>query len=364
MNSSRVTALVLLVAALILATPPRDAVVHARVGLPDRLTDQAFWKLTEDFSEPGGTFHSENYISNENRYQTVIPDLLSRAHSSGLYLGVGPEQNFTYMAALRPQMAFIVDIRRGNLQEHLLYKALMELSADRADFLSRLFARPRPAGLGPAASVAQIFTAFRTVPSSDALFRETLRIVLDRLTKVHGFALHAEDAKGIETIYRTGFFTDGPDLMYRRTDGINAGRRPTYAELMSFDDGTGRQRSYLIEEASFAFLKDLQSRNLVVPIVGDFGGPKALRAVAKYAHDRGATVSAFYLSNVEEYLRPGGVWNAFCASVAAMPLDASSTFIRTASGGGGGRGGLMTYLGWMQTETRGCGSGVGPLTVR
>ena len=63
-----------------------------------------------------------------------------------MYLGVGPEQNFTYIVALRPKLAFIVDIRRGNMNEHLLYKAFIELSADRADFLSRLFARPRPAG--------------------------------------------------------------------------------------------------------------------------------------------------------------------------------------------------------------------------
>ena len=64
-----------------------------------------------------------------------------------MYLGVGPEQNFTYITAVRPRMAFILDIRRGNLQEHLLYKALFELSADRAEFLSRLFSRPRAAGL-------------------------------------------------------------------------------------------------------------------------------------------------------------------------------------------------------------------------
>jgi len=318
--------------------------------LPDRLSDTAYWQLIEQFSEPGGTFHSENYISNENAYQHVIPDLVARARPGGLYLGVGPEQNFTYIAAIRPRMVFITDIRRGNMLEHLLYKALMELSPDRAAFLSRLFSRARPANLNRASTVQQLFDAFSHATPSEALFNQHVAAVLGRLTKTHAFPLTAEDRRAIEFIYRTAFFTDGPDLMYRRTDFVNAGRRPTYAELMTAHDGQGRQRSYLADEASFAFLKDLQSRNLLVPIVGDFSGPKALRAVAKYARTHDATVSAFYLSNVETYLNPRSKWDAFCASVAAMPLDASSTFIRSLSRSGG----FVSFLGSMQDETRAC----------
>ena len=127
--------------------------------LPARLTDAEFWRLSETFSEPGGTFHSDNFVSNEAWYQHVVPDLVRRARQGGVYLGVGPEQNFTYLVATRPRMAFIIDIRRGNLHEHLLYKALFELSADRAEFVSRLFGRPKPTGLAREASVEQIFDA-------------------------------------------------------------------------------------------------------------------------------------------------------------------------------------------------------------
>ncbi len=325
----------------------------APAALPDRLSDRAFWQISEQFSEPGGTFHSENYISNENQYQTVIPELAGRATPGGLYLGVGPEQNFTYIAAVRPRMAFIIDIRRGNFLEHLLYKALMELSVDRTAFLSRLFGRPRPAGVGPRSSVEELFTAYAAVGPSEPQFRNTVMSVIELLTKRHGFALHDGEAASLEFIFRTAFFTDGPNLMYRRTDGINAGRRPTYAELMLANDGKGRQRSYLADEASFAFVKDLEARNLVVPVVGDFGGPKALRSVARYARDHRAVVSAFYLSNVEQYLRQDGKWQAFCASVASMPLDASSTFIRSQPVGAG----FISRLAPMQAETRGCVGG-------
>ncbi len=77
----------------------------------------------------------------------MIPDLLERVKPGGVYLGVAPEVNFSYITAIKPRMAFIIDIRRGNLHEHLLYKALFEMASDRADFLSRLFSRKRPAGL-------------------------------------------------------------------------------------------------------------------------------------------------------------------------------------------------------------------------
>src|ERR1041385_8620113 len=120
-------------------------------AVPERLTDQQFWKLVTDSSEPGGYFRNSditNLTSNEMLYQRVLTDLLSRTKPGGVYLGVGPEQNYTYMAALKPRMAIIFDIRRGNLDIQLMYKALFELSKDRADFLSMLFSKPRPAGLG------------------------------------------------------------------------------------------------------------------------------------------------------------------------------------------------------------------------
>src|SRR5690348_15101630 len=95
--------------------------------LPSKLEDSEFWRLVTGFSEPDGYFRSDNFLSNESGYQLLIPTLKQMVRSGGVYLGVGPEQNFTYIAAFEPKIAFIVDIRRGNLLEHLLYKAFMEL---------------------------------------------------------------------------------------------------------------------------------------------------------------------------------------------------------------------------------------------
>ena len=113
-----------------------------------------------------------------------------------------------------------------------------------------------------------------------------------------------------------------------------AGRGTNYRDLMVQTDASGQGFSYLASEEKFTFLKELQRKNLVIPVVGNFSGPKALRAVGAYLKSHQATVTAFYLSNVESYLQRGGTWMEFCANVATMPLDESSVFIRPSGRGG------------------------------
>src|SRR3989304_6203882 len=60
----------------------------------------------------------------------------------GVYVGVGPNQNFTYIAQIQPRMAFIVDVRRQNMLEHLLFKLLTEKAENRLGYLSFLTGRP------------------------------------------------------------------------------------------------------------------------------------------------------------------------------------------------------------------------------
>src|ERR1700688_1316677 len=103
----------------------------AAEDLPKQLTDEAFWNLVTQFSESGGYFRSDNFVSNEMTFQYVIKDL-KKAKPGGVYLGVGPDQNFTYIVAMQPRMAIIFDIRRQNVMQHLMYKALIEMSSDRA----------------------------------------------------------------------------------------------------------------------------------------------------------------------------------------------------------------------------------------
>ena len=219
-----------------------------RAPLPSKLTDQEFWELTERVSEPNGDFQSDNFLSNERGYQVVIPDLVQTAKPGRVYLGVGPEQNFPYIVALKPAMAIIFDVRRGNLHEQLLYKALFEMSADRADFLSRLFSRKRPDGLTASSSVTALMDRVRQG-------RRRARSCTRRISRRSATGSRRSTASrstrttlpGIDYVYRTAFFAGGPQLSYnmagRGARGTFGGRgnQATYADIQALDDGRGRE---------------------------------------------------------------------------------------------------------------------------
>src|SRR5712692_1193055 len=152
-------------------------------SLPARLSDDAFLRTVSDLSEEGGYFRYENFLSNELGFQHVIPVLKETTQTGGVYIGVGPEQNFTYISALQPRIAFIIDIRRQNMLEHLMYKALFEMSEDRADFLSHLYARKRPAGLNPDVPAEALFAGYDGLQTDRKLVQENLSAIKDRLMK-------------------------------------------------------------------------------------------------------------------------------------------------------------------------------------
>ena len=288
--------------------------------LPRELTDETFRKMIDEFSEPSGSFMYENYLSNERSYQDPIPSLLNVAKPGRVYLGVGPEQNFTYIAALRPAMAFIIDIRRQNMLELLMYKALFAMAATRAEFVSMLFSRKPSRTQANPANVYQLFSAYNDAAPDHEFFEINLKRIKAQLH------LNSNDEKVVEQVYRV-FFAIGPDLSYSSTDSY-APAGPSYADLMALTDANGRNWSYLASEESFRAVKEMQRKNLIVPLVGDFAGPKAIRSVARYIKDHQATVTAFYLSNVEMYILPSPQWKEFCANVASLPVDESSMFIR------------------------------------
>jgi len=324
----------------------------SRDTLPGSLSDAEFWSLSEKISEPDGFFRSnsgspDNLLSNEATVSTVAAALAREIKPSGVYLGVGPEQNFTYMVAMRPRMAFITDIRRGNLHLHLLYKAVFEMSNDRAGFVARLFARRQPAGLSARSTAAELMRAYLSAEALDEqAFQAHLKAAIAHLTRTRTFRLGQDDLEGIEYVYRN-FHQFGPAIHYTSSIGGRNGASSYAAIMMSTDRDTGGERTYLATEANFVFVKTMQQRNLIVPVVGDFAGPKALRGIGSWLRDRGAVLSAFYVSNVEDYLRRNGVWPRFCANVATMPLDASSIFIRP--------NGRFLSFSRVQDETGACG---------
>jgi hypothetical protein len=298
--------------------------------LPSSLSDNEFRQLLTEFSEPDGSFPSPNFVSNERSFQSVLANLAAAGQQGSGYIGVGPEQNFTYLLAVKPKIAFILDIRRQNLVLHLMYKALFEMSSDRADFLSRLFSRPRPANLSAKSNVEELFAAFRDADADANLLVTTHAAVVKRLTEDHKVALTDTDLASLSRVL-SAFHAGGPFLTYA---GVYANPNlptriiPTFEELMLETDAAGKYQSFLATEENFRRIQDLQKKNLIIPVVGNFAGPGALRAIGRYLQERGAIVSAFYTSNVEQYLFGDRLADSFYTNVALLPLDEKSVIIR------------------------------------
>jgi hypothetical protein len=294
----------------------------SRSTLAPALSDQEFRGLIDKLSEAPGSFTvSENLVSNEPRFAENIRWL---GPAGGVYIGVGPEQNFSYIARLQPSLAFIVDIRRENRNLHFLYKALFELSMDRADFLSRLFSRPRPPDLESTATVERLFTAYASVAPSAGTYDMNAALVRARLMTRHGLALTQADLDDIDRAFKA-FYTDGPNIQFWGSRAVNAAR-PSFRQLMTSTDLMGQTRSFLSTEDAFQIVKDRQTRNLIVPVVGDFGGPRTIRAIGEYVRSHEDGVRAFYGSNVAVYLTTQQA-RAFCASLASLPAARDAWFV-------------------------------------
>jgi len=306
--------------------PAAPSAVAPSNALPNRLTDAEFWKLQADISEPGGYFQiRDNFTSNEMEVGALFTMLREANVAGDVYMGVGPEQNFTYIAAIRPRMAFIVDIRRQAVVQHLMFKAFFELAKDRAEFISLVFAKPRPPGLDTTTSIQAMWDAYRNVATDSALAAKTYLRVSKHLLETHGFTFTQDERETLKYVF-DAFYGYGPSIATR---GFANGRGGDFAELTGYsNDRTGQPRSFLSSEENFRTIRSLHERNLIVPVSGDFGGPKAVRAVGAYLAQHHGTLRAFYVSNVEQYLFQDGKALAFYENVATIPIDSSSVFIR------------------------------------
>ncbi|HSM35820.1 MAG TPA: hypothetical protein VK837_05415 [Longimicrobiales bacterium] len=289
--------------------------------------DTGFAALVERLSGEGAYFDTDNLISNEASYLHVAARLRA-ARAPGLaYIGVGPDQNFSYIAALRPEAAFILDIRRDNLLHHLLLKALMEAAPDRASYAAALFGRPAPPARlrRQSAPLVEILDwVERTPPDTSAALPPGLR------ERVEGFGLElsSEDLETIARFHRT-FIAEGPGLRFRSHGRAPRWYYPTYRDLLLERDETGAPASYLASEDDYLFVRDLQRADRVVPVVGDFAGPHALRAIGREIAARGLELGAFYTSNVEFYLERDGSFERYVASLETLPAAPDGVIVRS-----------------------------------
>jgi hypothetical protein len=310
------------------AQPPAGA-PQARDAAP--AAAPAFARLVEELSEPAGYFDTDNLISNEASYLHVVGKLRAMGVRGGAYIGVGPDQNFSYIAHVRPSIAFIIDVRRDNLLQHLVFKSLFSLARNRAEYLCLLTGRPVPRDVRrwDRLPVARLVAYVDSTPASAEAAAAARRRIVAR-ARTFRVPLSPVDVETMERIH--GAFVDaGLELRFTSAGRLPRPYYPTYRQLLVERDLSGRQASYLASEDDFQFLKRLQERDLVIPVVGNLAGEHALAAIGRLVARRGERVSALYTSNVEYYLmRDGeGAFDRFAETVKGLPRDDRSVIVRS-----------------------------------
>jgi hypothetical protein len=304
--------------------PSRDAAAVAVVS--------SFAATVARLSESGGYFDSDILVSNETSVLHVLGALERRGTRGGAYVGVGPEQNFSYIAALRPRVAYIIDIRRDNLLQQLWYKALFELADDRAGFLFLLTGRLAPANAArwrDSTLEAVVALVDRTPRDSAAAARARTHV----RDAVRGFGVPL-DSTDLATIARihAAFVDAGLDLRFTTIGRRPRAYYPTLRQLLLAEDRDGNRLGFLASEQRFGVVRALQRDDRIIPVVGDLAGDHALAAIGRDMARRGLTLSAFYTSNVEFYLWGDGTFDRFARTVAAMPRDRHSVIVRSCFG--------------------------------
>ena len=289
-----------------------------------------FARLFGELSEPDSYFFSDNFVSNETSYLQVGPLLERKAMRGGAYLGVGPEQNFSYIALTRPKLAFIVDIRRQNAIEHLLYKAIFEQAETRTAFLCSLLgvSCKQSEDPGSEASLERVLDHAEAVwkRRDKAEFRALHERLRDRVETEFRIALSKRDREMLENVHRA-FFDKGLAIAFElHSEKIR--EYPTFRELLETGDAGQGARSFLASENDFRLIQRMQRSNRIIPVVGDFAGEHALRAIGAELRRRDLPVSVFYTSNVEQYLVDPPKWQRWVQNVDALPSNEASLFLR------------------------------------
>ena len=339
-------ALIALIIALFAVAPTtaRGQSPHRESQPQSALTAAEFSRLIRELSEEGGYFPSDNFTSNETSYLTIVDKLKRLGATGGAYIGVGPEQNFTYIAKIRPRIAFIVDIRRQAVIQHLMYKAIFQLAPTRAQFISILLSRPLPKqnNFAPDAPISDLLNYFNGVAADEKIWAENLAAIRKTIQEDFQFTLSETDRSSLEYVYKS-FRVDGLEIGFRLNSRFgggsgNGGFRggggfdpfPNLKQLIEQTDLNGKQGNFLVSAEDYEFVRGLQRKNLIIPVIGDFSGKKALAAVGDYLKKNGYVVTAFYTSNVEMVLFQNGIFEGFAANVKKLPVNDQSLIIRAA----------------------------------
>jgi hypothetical protein len=291
------------------------------------LTLPEWARIISELSERSSGFFSDNLVSNESSYLQVA-EALEWVPKGLAYIGVGPEQSFSYVATLEPSLAFVVDCRRDNLTLHLLYKALFEETSTRAEWLSLLLGselEPLPDAGDTVPLEAVLASVERSRPDNSAFARAHARI-RGRLEPLSGLLSRPADWRGLERVHQR-FFRERLGITFQLH---KPGRHtyPTLRSLLLARAPDGRALSFMASAERFARVRDLQREHRIVPVVGDFTGYRTFKGIAELLRQRGLSVGVVYASNVEQMVWEERRWRHWIRNMRALPLAPEALVVR------------------------------------
>lgn len=322
-------ALVSLLTAVLLAGCDAAPASSAPVQLRQAFSDADFAALVDRISERAGYFDTDNLISNESGYLTVMDALAKTGIEGGAYVGVGPDQNFSYIAQVKPTIVFMTDVRRDNMLHHLLLKALIERAPTRVEFLAGLHGRvvPPDAAAWQGRSIDAIVEYIDREPVDEAGLSRLHEEIAEEV-RAFGILLTQEDLGTIQRFHLT-FVRAGLGLRFTSYGRASRPYYPTYRQLVLETDIDGDQASYLSSAETYGVVRELQLANKIIPVVGDMAGPHAIREMGVVLREMGLQLEAFYASNVEFYLWRGGTFDEWEENFASLPVAADAVIIRS-----------------------------------
>jgi hypothetical protein len=284
--------------------------------------------LVKECSEQNSPFFSDNLVSNESSYLQVA-ETLESAPKGLAYIGVGPEQNFSYIAMVEPSFAFIVDCRRDNVTLHLLYKALFEEASSRTEWVSLLFGREYNPKIETeaATSVEALFDRIFCQRSDKSTFAESHTRLRRRLNVLSGLRSLSLDFRALERFHRR-FFQQGLEITFE-LHTPNQQRYPTLRSLFLARTSDGRERSFLATAEAYESVRRLHLENRVIPVVGDFTGYKTFTKISEFLRQRGLSAGVVYASNVEQMVWEQRRWRHWVRNLNALPLAPEALVVRT-----------------------------------
>lgn len=268
----------------------------------------------------------EYLVSNETGYLDVVESLSRTTKPGSVYIGVGPDQNYTYIAATGAEFSFIIDQRAENQYLHFLFKAIFELASNRVSYLQLLFSRPLGIEIGKRSSLSQIVALIDRTDGCELLYRTNLSNIVE-LIQIYQKAVPVLEIERIKEIYRN-FFERSLDLTSRILSTTSHGTSyPTYREFLLRSRPTAS--NFLDNDEYFQYVKAKHLKNQIVPITGDLSGDKTLSALSDFCRSRDLLVDTVYISNVDYRLVNANLLELLVRNLELLPRTKDCLLVRS-----------------------------------